>query len=103
MVETRIPGGTNEGPKVFYYSIHLESYRNFGDAKERAVELITEKGLHAWLRKVKILGKGKWFRVYIGKKKSEAGALSLGKRLKAEGIIEDFSVHRIKEAKPGTP
>jgi len=103
LVETRIPGGTNEGPKVVYYSVHLESYRNFGDAKERAVELIAEEGLHAWLRKVKILGKGKWFRVYIGKKKSKAEALSLGKRLKAERIIEDFSVHRIKEAKPGTP
>ena len=102
LVATKISGGTNEGRDRIYYSLQIGSYKNLAYGKKRAAELITEKGLHAWLRKVKILKKGEWFRVYVGKKKSRAEALNFGKKLKAERIIEDFSIHKIKETKPGT-
>jgi len=102
LAATRISGGTYEGRDRIYYSLQIGSYKNLAYGKKRAAELITEKGLYAWLRKVKILKKGEWFRVYVGKKKSRAEALNFGKRLKAERIIEDFSVHKHKDSKPGT-
>ena len=101
LAEARIPGGIVKGPKVIYFSIHLESFKDFDDAKSKAVELMSAKGLQTWLRKVRIYGKDKWFRVYVGKQRNKAEAIRFGNRLKRKGVIENFYVHRIREPKPG--
>ena len=53
------------------------------------------KGLHAWLEKVNIVGKGEWFRVYIGKYKTKAEALSICETLKSTGINDKSYIHKL--------
>lgn len=101
-VEEAIPGDTTASLKRTYYSLHIGSFQNSGNAKKRAW-LLSKRGLPAWWKKVTIPGKGKWYRVYIGKHQDRAEALRLGKKLKAEGVIEEFFVHELTETSgPGS-
>jgi cell division septation protein DedD len=93
-VEQATPDDTTKETKRAYYSLHIGSFQNFANARKR-VELLSESGLPAWWKGVAIPGKGKWFRVYIGKHRDRAEALGHGERLKAEGIIGEFSVHEL--------
>jgi len=87
---------TRGSPKEIYYSLHIGSFKDLANAKER-VELLAKKGEYAWWRKVNITGKGEWLRVYIGKMKSRAEAVNFGKKLKKDGVITSFIVHKLKE------
>jgi hypothetical protein len=94
LYEEKSLGELDESLKGFYYSIHFGSFKNLSNAKAR-VERLTNKGLHAWWEKVNIVGKGECFRVFIGKQKTKAEALSLAEKLKAAGIIDDFYVQKL--------
>lgn len=102
-VEEAIPGDTTASLKRTYYSLHIGSFQNPANARKR-VELLIKTGLdNVWWRKVTIPGKGRWYRVYIGKHQDRAEALRLGKKLKAEGVIEEFFVHELTETSgPGS-
>jgi len=102
-VEEAIPKDTTASLKRTYYSLHIGSFQNPANARKR-VELLVKTGLdNVWWKKVTIPGKGKWHRVYIGKHQDRPEALSLGKKLKAEGIIEEFFVHELTETSgPGS-
>jgi len=96
-VEEAIPKDTTASLKRTYYSLHIGSFQNPANARKR-VELLIKTGLdNVWWRKVTIPGKGRWYRVYIGKHQDRAEALRLGKKLKAEGVIEEFFVHELTE------
>jgi cell division protein FtsN len=102
-VEEAIPGDTTASLKRTYYSLHIGSFQNPANARKR-VELLVKTGLdNVWWKKVTIPGKGRWYRVYIGKHQERAEALRLGKKLKAEGIIEEFFIHELTETtRPGS-
>jgi len=95
-IERRSGSDTNESPERFYYSLHIESCKNLQDARKRAKLLIRE-GQYAWWKKVNITGKGEWYRVYIGKRNNKTEALNFAKTLKAQGIIDYFSVHKLRD------
>ena len=61
----------------FYYSIHGASYQNLDRVKD-AILMLKEKGYDASYDKVDIEGKGRWYRLYIGKydSKEKAGKVA---------------------------
>jgi cell division septation protein DedD len=95
-VEEAIAHDAAKEIKGTYYTLHIGSFQNPANARKR-VELLSKRGLPAWWKRVSIPGKGKWVRVYIGKYHDRAEALGHGERLKAEGIIEEFSVQGLTE------
>ncbi|MBE9547545.1 MAG: tetratricopeptide repeat protein, partial [Proteobacteria bacterium] len=72
-------------------SIHIASYKNHGKAVANVASL-KAKGYPAFYKKVDISGKGRWYRVYVGKYKSGAEALRVGKKLKRDGVIDYFKI-----------
>ena len=84
-----------EKVKQPYFSLHIGSFRELQNANVEA-ERLKSSGLDAFWKKVAIPGKGRWFRVYVGKHMTRDEALVKGKELKAKGIIQDFFVHEMK-------
>lgn len=86
-----------KGPRRTYYSLHVGSFQSPANARKRT-ETLREGGLRdVWWKKVTIPGKGRWYRVYVGKHQDRAEALRHGKTLKAERIIEEFFVHELTQ------
>ncbi len=54
------------------------------------------KGYDAFYKRVNIPGKGEWYRIYIGRLESRKRALSFGKTLKAAGIVDHPTTHKLK-------
>lgn len=75
-------------------SIHIASYKNYGKAATN-VNSLRKGGYPAFCEKVDIPGKGRWYRVYVGKYKSGAEALRVGKKLKRGGVIDYFKIQVI--------
>ncbi|MBW1717426.1 MAG: SPOR domain-containing protein [Deltaproteobacteria bacterium] len=102
-VKEAIPGDTTASLKRTYYSLHIGSFQNSANARKR-VELLIKAGLdNVWCKRATIPGKGKWYRVYIGRHQDRAEALRLGKKLKAGGIIKEFFVHELTQTSgPGS-
>ncbi len=83
-------------PRVFYYSLHVASFRNIANVKKQA-HLLAGKGQYTWWKKINISGKGEWYRLYIGRGNNRLEVRSLGAKLKSQGIINYFNVQEIAE------
>ncbi len=79
-----------------YYSIHLASFRNLKNANA-FVNSLKEKGKLVFWKETEVPGKGKFYRVYLGKYKKKKEAVAFWKKLDAEGAVSYFGVHRFTE------
>jgi cell division septation protein DedD len=84
----------------FFYSLQVASFRRLHTVEEESKRL-AEKGFYVWWKKVHLKDKGEWFRLYMGKKKSRVEAEDLGKKLKSDGIIDAFLVHKFRHTSRG--
>jgi cell division septation protein DedD len=97
LAKQALPDATTSAPRKPYYSLHVGSFQSPANARNRASSL-RQRGLRdVWWKKVTIPGKGRWYRVYVGKHQDREEALRHGRTLKAEGIIEEFFVHEVTE------
>ncbi len=85
------PAPEKESKKVAalkkYWTLHIWSFKSLDNAKDKVRET-KKKGAPAYYRLMEVPGKGKWFRVFIGKYKTREEAEKAGVSLKARGIVE---------------
>jgi len=86
---------TVKGSEGYYYTVHVSSHKTHSNA-EKSISQLRAKGYDAFYKRVNILGKGVWYRVYIGRWEDREKALSFGKRLKSAGIIDYLTTHKLK-------
>ncbi len=79
-----------------YYSIHLASFKNLQNANAH-VNSLKEKGKMFFWKEADVPGKGRFFRVYIGKYEDKAEALEFWKKLDKEGAVSYRGIHQFKE------
>jgi len=82
-------GKTKQLDGPYPYSIHLVSYSREELALLRAKEL-NRLGYEAYVVRVDIPGKGTWYRLLLGKFKSEDAASKVLKELKGKGVLRKF-------------
>jgi Protein of unknown function (DUF1566)/SPOR domain len=82
-----------------YYTIHLASFKELQNANNY-VNAMTSKGKTIFWKKADVLGKGEYYRVYMGKYKNRDEAVEFWKILKEEGAVSYFGVHEFKEEIP---
>ncbi len=78
------------------YTLQVGSYPSLRDAEPELLKL-NENGLRAEVREVEIVGKGKWFRLFVGQFDSVKDADKAGKSFRKERRIADFVVVRSPE------
>ncbi len=79
-----------------YYSIHVASFKELKRANNFVNEL-SNKGKVVFWKEADIPGKGKYFRVYLGKYKDREKAVEFWRELDSQGIVSYFGVHRFSE------
>ena len=72
-----------------FYSLHVSSFKNLSNAVKE-VNKLKRSGHHAFYRHETVNGKGKWYRVYIGKFVDKEEARKLGSELKEKGLVSYF-------------
>jgi len=82
-------GKTKQLDSPYSYSIHLVSYSREELALLRTKEL-NRLGYEAYVVRVDIPGKGTWYRLLLGKFKSEDAASKVLKELKGKGVLRKF-------------
>lgn len=80
-----------------YYSIQFGSYKNLDNAVEE-VSRLARSGYNAFLRHETIIGKDKWFRVYIDRHGSKGEAEKEAKVLRQAGLISSYYLRAIDGA-----
>ena len=88
--------GTADCAERVYYSIHVQSFKNLTNAN-RYVNGLKNKGKIVFWKEAEVQGRGNFFRVYLGKYKTEAEALEVWERLKEEGAVSYRGVHKFRE------
>jgi len=83
-----------------FFSILISSNKNINNAVED-VSTLKKLGHDAFYRDDSIKGKGKWYRVYIGKYESKEEAKMEAKRLKKAVLISDYSIKALDETTKG--
>ncbi|MFH1977001.1 MAG: AAA family ATPase [Pseudomonadota bacterium] len=90
-----LPAGESIAGKIkqlegtYSYSIRLASYPREESALLMAKEL-NQLGYEAYIMRVDIPGKGIWYRIFLGKFKSEDAAGKVLKELKGKGALREF-------------
>lgn len=79
-----------------FYSIHIGSYRNLQNAL-KDISRLQEAGRSAFYRHEMVKGKGKLYRVYVGKHDEREGAELEGRILKALNLASVFWIRAIPE------
>jgi len=90
---------TSDCAEDSYYTIHLASFKELQNANDY-VNAMTNKGKTIFWKKADVPGKGKYYRVYMGKYKNRDEAVEFWKILKEEGAVSYFGVHEFKERTP---
>ncbi len=76
-----------------YYRIHEASFKKAAQA-EAEVKALNAKGYKAYYKKVKIPGKGLWYRVYVGQYNSPDSAAKAAVEMKQKHAIDYAAVER---------
>jgi len=79
-----------------FFSILISSNKNINSAVED-ISRLKKLGHDAFYRDDSIKGKGKWYRVYVGKYESKGEAKEEAKRLKKAGLLSDYSIKALDE------
>ncbi|SEM35151.1 Sporulation related domain-containing protein [Syntrophus gentianae] len=79
------------------YIAHVASFKNESNAGNFKI-LLEQKGVKSWLKKLTVLGKGEFYRVYVGTYESREAALSALQKLKEEKVISFFAIERENKA-----
>ena len=82
-----------------FYSIHISSHKQ----QEKAVaevKKVNARGLEAFYRHVDVQGKGKWYRIFVGKYATREEATREANRLKKMEVSKYFSIKQLVEEKP---
>lgn len=82
-----------------YYSVHLASYKNLENARNRVNSLERPGRLVFWM-KSEIPGEGSYYRVYLGKYENRDEAVANWKKLKKDGAVSHFVIHHFTETIP---
>ena len=88
--------GTADCAEQVYYSVHVQSFKNLTNANAY-VNGIKNKGKIVFWKKAEVPGRGEFFRVYLGKYKTEAEALEAWEKLKEEGAVSYRGIHEFSE------
>jgi hypothetical protein len=84
------------GAERTYYSIHLASFKDLQNANGY-VNKLTKKGKLVFWKKKDIPGKGEFYRVYLGKYQDRTLAVEFWKKLKSQGSVSYFGIHKFRE------
>jgi len=76
-----------------YYRIHEASFKKAGQAEAEA-KALNAKGYKAYYRKVRIPGKGVWYRVYVGQYNNPDSAAKAAVEMKQKHAIDYAAVER---------
>lgn len=79
-----------------FFSILISSNKNINSAFED-ISRLKKLGHDAFYRDDSIKGKGKWYRVYVGKYESKEEAKEEAERLKKKGLLSDYSIKVVGE------
>ncbi len=74
-----------------HYTVHFASFKKLSIAKN-SVENYKAKGMPAFMKQCEITGKGRWYRLFLGKFEHKGQALLFGELLKAQGDINDYEI-----------
>ena len=97
-LQAQCPGVNADDPLVrVYYSIHLASFKDFGNANAFVNTLKKKEEIVFW-REVDVPGKGLFYRVYLGRYRDKIEALRFCKELKKNGSVSYCGIHRFREA-----
>ncbi|MBN1626886.1 MAG: DUF1566 domain-containing protein [Deltaproteobacteria bacterium] len=88
---------TGECTELGYYSIHLASFKELRNANN-FVNSLANKGKILFWKKTDVPGKGEYYRVYLGKYQDRDSAVEFWKKLKEEGGVNYFGIHKFREA-----
>jgi hypothetical protein len=77
------------------YLIHVSSFRSCKSA-EIEVSNLKKHGVQAFYRYESVIGKGKWFRVYIGTFKDRQEAMEKGAELLSKGVISYYKPRKVE-------
>lgn len=84
-------------PKDTYFSLQIGSYSSKEEADQRATTL-KNFDLSPFTREVEVSGKGKWYRVYLGRFKTKAEAKQSGDKLVRNHVVESFVVAPVTDS-----
>lgn len=87
----QIPSAPNKGN----LTVQVGSFKDQGEANDRAARLKSAGATDARVVKVDIPGKGVWYRVQVGGFASREEAMSYGGQLRSKGVASDFIVTTI--------
>jgi len=79
-----------------YYSIHFASFKNLQNAN-RQVNSLKEKGKMVFWKETDVPGKGKYYRVYLGRYYNRGDAVAFWEKLNKIGAVGYFGIHRFSE------
>ena len=82
-----------------YYSIHVSSHKQQAKAVSE-VNKLNARGLEAFYRHVDVQGKGKWYRIFVGKFTTKNEALQEVNRLKKMEVSKYFAIKQLAGEKP---
>jgi len=82
-----------KGKAKVYYRIHEASFKKAAQA-ESEVKALNAKGYKAYYKKVKIPGKGLWYRVYVGQYGNADNAAKAAAEMKQKHAIDYAAVER---------
>jgi len=93
-------GKANADTRGIYYSIHLASFKDLQNAN-RYVNSLKKEGNVVFWETADVQGKGRFYRVYMGRFDNREDAVDFWKTLDKEGSVSYFGVHPFEEpAKP---
>lgn len=81
-----------------YYSIHLASFKSLQNAN-KFVNSLKNQGKIVFWKEADIIGKGLFYRVYLGKYDNRDMAVTFWEALKKEGAVSYFGVHAFTESR----
>lgn len=80
-----------------FYSIQIASYKNRNNAAKQTSDLIAS-GIDAFLRHETVKGKGKWYRIYVGRYGSKRQAEEAAETLRQKNIISYCCIRTISKS-----
>lgn len=80
------------------YAIHYASFKTIKQAQEETSRLNSE-GIDAFVNEAEVPGRGKWYRVYVGKFNTRQQASSAATDMKSKNQIEKIFIHLLPGVK----
>ncbi len=79
-----------------YYSIHFASFKNLRNANKK-VNAVKKKGKLVFWKDTNVPGKGRFYRLYLGKYENRTEASEFWKKLRKEGVVSYYGIHKFTE------